>query len=83
LEFQNFCIESLHGNGLAKAALSLGLSPVYVPPLPINLPELVGRIQAAVATVISAMLTYSYVWTEHEYRNDIFPATCNALTEHP
>jgi hypothetical protein len=54
--------------------------PVYVPPLATTLPELAGRIRAAVVAVTLSFL--NYVWTEIEYRYDICWATYGVLVEH-
>ena len=53
-------------------------SSVYVPPLHITSVEVARRIQAAAATVTSAMLTY--MLTERECRYNMCLATQSALT---
>jgi hypothetical protein len=53
---------------------------MFMPPLVITLPELAGRIRAAVSTVTLNVL--NNIWTETEYSYGICHATHSALIEH-
>ena len=53
---------------------------VYVPPLPIIIPELKVRIRTAIETITADML--QTVWNELNYRVDVCRITNGAYIEH-
>jgi len=53
---------------------------VYVPPLPVSILELKGRIRTAIETITADML--QTVWNELDYRVDVCRITKGAHTEH-
>ena len=53
---------------------------VYVPPLPVSIPELKVRIRTAIETITADML--QTVWNELDYRVDVCRITKGAHIEH-
>jgi hypothetical protein len=53
---------------------------VYVPPLPVSIPELKVRIRTSIETITADML--EKVWNERDYRIDVCRITKGAHIEH-